>query len=140
MTTQINPYLSFDGKCREAMSFYKECLGGVLTLMSVEDSPMASQWPATVQKHILHGSLVKDNITLLCSDMRAEGNAESVIGNVISLSLNCSTLDELNNYFSKLSKDGTVIRQPHEFFAGTIAVLKDKFGLNWMFFHGKEQP
>jgi PhnB protein len=33
--TEINPYLNFNGSCREAMNFYKECLGGELTLMAV---------------------------------------------------------------------------------------------------------
>jgi PhnB protein len=139
MTTQINPYLSFNGKCREAMTFYKECLGGELTLLSVEDSPMATQWPAAVQKHILNGMLVNNDIVLLASDMQADGGGEKVVGNTISLSLNCGTIEELNTYFNKLSKGGTIIRQPHAFFAGTIAVLADKFGLSWMFFHAKKQ-
>jgi PhnB protein len=55
--TQINPYLHFDGNCREAMTFYRESLGGELALQAVGDSPMASQMPAEAQKKILHASL-----------------------------------------------------------------------------------
>ena len=38
--TQLNVYLTFDGNCREAMTFYKECLGGELVLNTVAGSAM----------------------------------------------------------------------------------------------------
>ena len=43
--TTINAYLTFNGDCREAMTFYKECLGGELTLETAKGSPMESHWP-----------------------------------------------------------------------------------------------
>ncbi len=33
--TQIHSYLTFSGNCREAMTFYRECLGGILMLQTV---------------------------------------------------------------------------------------------------------
>lgn len=129
--TQINPYLTFNGNCRKAMTFYRDCLGGELNLMTVEDSPMAQQWPEHVQKNILHASLVKDNLILLGSDMApAEG---TVNGNVISLALNCSNEKEINSYFKKLSCGGKVTHPLHKFFDGTIGALTDQFGMNWVF-------
>ena len=131
LVTQINPYLTFNGNCRKAMTFYKECLGGELSLMTVEDSPMAQQWPKHIQKNILHASLVKDNLILLASDMApAEG---AVYGNAISLALNCSNEKEINNYFKKLSAGGKVTHPLHKFFDGTIGALTDQFGTNWVF-------
>lgn len=58
----INVYLGFGGKCREAMNFYKECLGGgELELQSVSESPVADQMPPDFDKdQILHSTLVKD--------------------------------------------------------------------------------
>lgn len=132
---QINPYLSLHGQTREILSFYKQCIGGELTLQSVEESPMAAQWPAAAQKNILHGSLMKDNaVLLLASDMEAMEVHERVNGNAITLSLTCDTREELDSFFEKLSAGGTVVRAPHEFFAGTIAALKDKFGFDWLFY------
>jgi PhnB protein len=46
--TQINAYLTLNGNCREAMTFYKECLGGELTMQAVEDSPIR------VEKLLIH--------------------------------------------------------------------------------------
>ena len=129
--TQINAYLIFNGNCREAMTFYKKCFGGKLTLTTVEDSPMASQWPANAQKNILHAQLKKKGLILLGSDMApAEGTLN---GNSISLALNCSSEEEITSFFSNLSADGKVTHPLHKFFDGTIGALTDKYGMNWVF-------
>lgn len=130
MKTQINPYLVFPGNCRAAMSFYHYCLGGKLTLMTVEESPVAGQWPAEVQKDILHASLVKGNLVLLGSDMA--GAAGTVRGNTISLALNCGTEEEIETYFNRLAEGGKVSHPLHKFFDGTIGALTDRFGMNWV--------
>lgn len=130
MNTQINPYLVFNGNCREAMAFYKNCLGGELTLLTVEESPMADQWPAAVQKDILHASLVRESLVLLGSDMAGPGG--SIRGNTISLALNCSTEEEIEFFFSRLAEGGKVSHPLHKFFDGTIGALTDKFGMNWV--------
>ncbi len=54
---KLNPYLNFNGKCREAMTFYKECLGGEVTFMEVSTSPMAAELPAEMKDHIMHAQL-----------------------------------------------------------------------------------
>lgn len=128
--TQINAYLTFNGNCREAMLFYKKCLGGKLTLQTVEESPMAAQWPKTVQKNILHASLSNEQLTLLSSDM---GSEPLVMGNAISLALNCKSEEEINRFFKNLSHGGNITHPLHTFFDGTIGALTDKYGINWLF-------
>lgn len=136
--THLNPYLTFNGNCSEVMGFYKECLNGELSLLTVESSPMADQWPAEAQKSILHASLIKEGVVLLLgSDMGGTGTGIS--GNIISLSLSCSSEEELNRLFSNLSSGGQVTRPLHDFFAGKIGALTDKFGLNWLFYFDKNQ-
>jgi PhnB protein len=54
---QMNAYLHFNGNCREAMTFYKECLGGELNMQAVGESPMAAQMPPQIHTNILHASL-----------------------------------------------------------------------------------
>jgi PhnB protein len=136
-TMQINPYLTFNGNCSEAMTFYKNCLGGDLILQVVKDSPMANEWPADVQDHILHASLTNQSLVLLGSDMGS--SAKMIKGNAISLSLHCTTEEELKTSFLQLSEGGKVTRPLHEFFGGTIGTLTDKFGMDWIFYHNKNQ-
>lgn len=135
MTTQINSYLHLGGKCREAMTFYRDCIGGTLTLQSVEDSPMAGQWPANVQQQILHASLVKESLVLLASDM-TDGEPVKP-GNDISLALNCASAEEMRTYFSALAQGASITHPIHEFFAGWMGNLTDKFGVSWMFYAPK---
>jgi PhnB protein len=128
--TQINAYLTFNGNCLEAMTFYKKCLGGELTLQTVKESPMAKQWPARVQQHILHASLIKGELVLLGSDM---GGLEGLVkGNTISLALACSSEEEIETFFNNLSAGGKITHDLHRFFDGTIGALTDKFGMNWV--------
>lgn len=127
----INVYLFFNGSCREAMTFYKDCLGGELTLQTVGESPMAAEWPAEAQNSVLYSTLTNGGIQLFASD--GDGS-DSKQNNGTFLSLTCDTKEELENSFSSLSAGGVVVRAPHDFFAGTMAVLIDKYGKNWMFY------
>src|SRR5436190_18725443 len=129
--TQINAYLNFNGNCREAMTFYQECLGGELSLQKVAESPMAAQMPSEMGANILHGTLLKDGMVLMASDMCGPN---MVKGSNIRLCLNCSSDEEINSYFENLANGGTVITPLHQTFWGaTYGELTDKFGINWMF-------
>lgn len=133
--TQINAFLTFNGNCREAMTFYKDCFGGELTLLTVKDSPMANQWPAQAQDNILHGYLANGNIVLLGSDI--VGSKGIVKGNTVSLSVNCSSEEEMQNFFTWLSSGAHNINPIHDFFAGQIGEITDKFGIDWTLYHAK---
>ena len=93
--TQISAYLNFNGNCRDAMTFYKDCLGGELMLQTVEGSPIEAQCPAGLKHQILHSSLTKNALILMGSDMVGPGGLKK--GNNISLSLSCSSEEETNN-------------------------------------------
>jgi PhnB protein len=127
---QLNPYITFNGNCREAMEFYKACLGGELSIMAVGDSPMASDMPDK-KDNVLHSMLKKDGMVLLASDMIMPG--ELIRGNTITLCINGGTKEELQQFFAKLSEGGTVGQPLTEAFFGTYGELTDKFGMNWMF-------
>jgi PhnB protein len=134
--SQINAYLTFDGNCREGMSFYRDCFGGELTLQTIEGSPMEDQFPITARNRILHGSLVNDRLVLLGSDLGSHGSL--VKGNTISLSLNCSSEEEINIFFAKLSYGGQVVHPLHQFFAGTMGTITDKFEKDWLLYYEKK--
>lgn len=127
--SQISVYLTFNGNCGEAMRFYQKCLGGELSIQRVEESPMAGQWPAAVQKNVLYAALNKDNLVLLGSDI---GPDTLVSGNTISLALACSNSEEIEHCFNSLAEGGKVTHPLHTFFDGTIGALTDKYGMNWL--------
>ena len=129
--TQISAYLNFSGNCREALSFYKDCLGGELSLQTVEGSPMEAGCPGAMKHQILHGSLTKNGLILMGSDM--VGTEGLIQGNNISLSLSCSSEKEINQFFSVLSAGGKIIEPLKlQFWGAMFGVLTDKFGIRWM--------
>jgi len=70
---QINSYLNFNDNCREAMTFYKNCLGGELFLQTVGESPMAGVMPSDMKDAILHSSLTSEEIKTFFEGLSAGG-------------------------------------------------------------------
>ena len=133
---QISAYIGFNGKCREAMSFYKECFGGELTIMTFAESPLAEQMPAESQNNVVHSNLTSGNMTLLGTDMVGPGG--HVPGTTVSLMISCDSEEEINTLFSKLSESGQVTCPLGEQFWGdTFAAVIDKFGTSWMLNYSK---
>jgi len=134
--TQINTYINFDGNCREAMNFYKDCLGGELNLQTVAGSPIADQCPPKMQDQILHATLINDALLLMGSDMTGPDGYYK--GNNVALSLNCSSDEEIQRFFNSLSAGGKVIHQLRvEFWGATFGVFTDKYGIGWMLNYDK---
>lgn len=128
---QFSAYLRFNGNCREAMTFYRECLGGELTLQTVGESPIAKQMPPEAHQSIMHSTLVRDRMVLQGSDMMEPGGR--VNGNAIALSIDCSSEEEIQSFFAKLSVGGKISYPLHtEFWGATFGILTDKFGNEWM--------
>lgn len=129
--TRFHPYLNFNGQCREALGFYSDCLDGRVELQKIAESPMAAQMPSEMGSHILHGTLSRNGSVLLMGSDMIGNNLRP--GNAISLCIHCSTDEEINRYFSKLSAGGTVRVPLHQSFWGaTFGELTDKFGMTWM--------
>lgn len=131
---KMHPYLSFDGNCREAMTFYKECLGGELELNTVGDSPMAGSMPPEKHNQIMHSSLTNGNFILMASDMLMAGPL--VQGNTVTLCMVGENKGEVETAFTKLSEGGNVTHALKEEFFGTYGDLTDKFDQKWAFQFG----
>ena len=129
----LNPYLNFsNNKCREAMNFYKDCIGGELELKTVGEMPvMAAQMPAEMKDSILHAVLTSGNIVIMASDLN---RSKAIEGNTYSLCVNCSSDEEINSFFSKLAAGGKVNEPLADMpWGATFGDLTDKYGKNWMF-------
>lgn len=129
---QLNPYLSFDNNCREAMNFYKDCLGGGLVLQTVGEMPaMAAQMPPEMKDSILHSTLTSGDMVIMASDLNME---KSVEGNTVQLFLNCQSEKELDSFFSKLSAGGKILESLADMpWGGRYGSLIDKYGKRWGF-------
>ena len=126
----ITPYFTFNGSARQAMTFYKEVLGGDLELMTFENSP--TEVPADAKDRIMHATLSNGTITLMASDTMP--NQTTTNGNSVSLSINCSSVEEIDRLYNSLSEGGEITMPLQDTFWGArFAILTDKFGICWMF-------
>lgn len=137
--TQINSYLTFGGNCREAMTYYKKCLGGKLELQTIGKSPMADRIPKDMKDYILHSTLTTTGFVLMGSDMTPETGLKK--GNTVSLVINCQSEADIRMFFDKLSDGGTVLHPIENSFHGVLlGDLTDKFGNNWILNFDKNNP
>jgi len=130
MRSLLNPYISFNGKAREAMEFYKSVFGGKLTMNTFKEFN-ASQDPSDDNK-IMHAMLEADNgITLMGAD--TPNGMEYHSGTNISISLSGDNDAELSGYYEKLVAGGR-IREPltQAPWGDKFGMLTDKFGVEWM--------
>jgi PhnB protein len=127
----INPYLTFNGNCREAMSFYKKCFGGELKFQTIGESPMADKMQARMKDCILHGTLSKGSLVIMATDCVPE--QELIKGNSVSLALNCSSEKEIKIIYKKLSTGGNATHPLENTFWGALfGTLTDKYGNYWL--------
>jgi PhnB protein len=113
------------------MTFYKECLGGELSLQTVGESPLSDKMPPQMKDCILHATLNKGALVLQGSDMTPQSGL--VKGNNVSLSLSCSSEEEIKNFYTKLSANNKTDHPLEDAFWGAIfGDLTDKFGNHWL--------
>ncbi|HYK76934.1 MAG TPA: VOC family protein [Daejeonella sp.] len=128
--SKINSYLTFNGRCREAMDFYQNCFGGKLDMQTFGESPM--ECAEADKDKIMHAHLATGDLVLMGSDNYQ--NVPEEIGNMITLSVNCSSLEEIDQFFNKFAEGGQVTMPLQDTFWGAkFGMLTDKFGIKWMF-------
>jgi len=130
--TSLTPYLLFEGKCQQAMEFYKSCFGGDLTATKVKDSPAKDFMPAVQQEKILNARLRSGRLEISASDW-LRPDRTPIRGNTVCLYLSGGTFEELKAVFERLSVGAEVTDLLKEQFFGTYGALNDKFGVRWMF-------
>ena len=132
---QIQPYLFFDGRCEEAITFYQKTLGAeVQMLMRFKESPEPPQpggcgAPGQDDK-IMHASIRIGDTTVMCSDGMCAGKP-TFAG--FSLSISVKTEAEADRIFNALA-DGGQVQMPlaKTFFSPRFGMVADRFGVGWM--------
>jgi PhnB protein len=124
-------YLNFSGNCREAMTFYKQCLGAELDLITFGDMPHPGL-PPDAKDLIMHARLHKGDAQLMASDTMP--GMPFTQGTNFSVSVHPTSIEECESVWTALSQ-GAKIQQPlaDAPWGARFGWLTDKFGVQWMF-------
>jgi PhnB protein len=131
---QVQPYLFFDGRCEEALEFYRGALGAEVTmLLRMKESPEPHEpgmLPPGAGDKVMHTSFRIGDTTLMASDGRCLGKP-SFQG--FSLSLSVPNEAEAERLFTALA-DGGQVQMPlaKTFFSPRFGMVADRFGVSWM--------
>lgn len=128
-SSTVNPYLTFDGNCKEAMNFYKEVFNANLDIMPFEGSPV--EVPEDYKSKIMHSTLTFESALIMASDTMPGQTVNR--GDGCAISVNASSLELAEKYFKGISEGGQVIMPFEEvFWGGKFGMCADKFGVVWM--------
>ena len=138
---QVQTYVFFDGRCEEALDFYRGALGAEVTsFMRFKEMP-ASEEPqdsaegcgaidAANADKVLHSSFRIGDLEVLASDGMCSGQTGF---QGISLALTVPGVAEAERLFNALG-DGGQVQMPltKAFFSPSFGIVADRFGVSWM--------
>lgn len=131
---QVQPYLFFDGRCEEALEFYRKALGAEVKMMmrfkESPEPPAAGCGPVSGES-IMHACFQIGDTEVMASDGMAAAGKPEFKG--FSLSLTAPSDDEAQRLFKALG-DGGQVQMPmaKTFFASSFGMVADRFGVSWM--------
>jgi PhnB protein len=128
---QVQPYLFFDGRCEEAIEFYRRALGAEVTmLMRFKDSPEPYQTPPGKDDKVMHACFRIGDTAVMASDGQCQGKP-SFQG--FSLSVTSASEADADRLFTALAEGGQVqMPLTKTFFASRFGMVADRFGVSWM--------
>jgi PhnB protein len=130
---QVQPYLFFDGRCEEAVEFYRKALGAqVDMLMRSDESPEPAppgMVPPGSEKKIMHTSFrIGDTVVMASDDCSGQPRFQG-----FSLSLSVSKEAEADRFFNALAAGGKVqMPLTKTFWSPRFGMLTDRYGVGWM--------
>jgi PhnB protein len=136
--TTVNIYITFDGNCEEAFTFYKSVFGGEFQYVGrFKDMPPQEGMPPIPEEagnKIMHISLPVSKETILMGCDTAGGDWFKLVkGNNFAVSIATGSRDEADRLFNGLSAGGQVSMPMSKTFWGSyFGMFTDKFGINWM--------
>lgn len=128
---QVQSYLFFNGKCEEAIEFYKKAIGAkVEMMMRFKEAPGDHKPAPGTEEKVMHACMRIGDTAVMASDGMANGKPEF---KGFSLTLNAKDKPEAEKLFGALSAGGQV-HQPliETFFSPSFGMCADKFGVGWM--------
>jgi PhnB protein len=128
---KLNPYLAFDGRCREAFEFYEKTLGGKIAfIQTMGESPMAAQMPPEAHARVMHVTLHVGDQVLQGADA-PPGQFSKPAG--FCVAVHYKDAAEGRKVFDALSP-GATVQMPFQetFWAKGFGMLIDRFGIPWI--------
>jgi PhnB protein len=133
---QVQPYLNFDGRCEEALEFYRRALGAEVEMISrfkdIPEPPAPGMVPPGTENKIMHASFRVGSTSIMASDSHCTGHP-----NFQGFSLSLIVRDEASaeRLFAALA-DGGQVKMPlaKTFFSPSFGMLADRFGVSWMIY------
>lgn len=137
LSREVQPYLFFEGRCQEALEFYRKALGAEVTaLLRYKDSPDPTMVQPGSEDKVMHASFRIGETTVMASDGRCGGKA-SFQG--FALSLTVAT--EAERLFAAIVDGGQVIMPlTTTFFSPRFGMSADRFGVSWMVYVAPREP
>ena len=132
----IIPYLTFEGNAREAFAFYAQALDGEIAHLQTfgEVNP---ECDAADKDRVMHAVFKAGELTLMTSDTRSSDHPVQK-GEMISLSINFTEELTINKTYKALSDGATIVMPLQDtFWNARFGILKDRFGIQWMFNYDK---
>jgi len=140
MSSNVQPYLFFDGRAEEAAEFYKTALGAkVEAMLRFSDAPKEATSPGCGpgsgnENKIMHMALHVGDAVIMGSDGECKGQAEF---KGFGLSLAVGSAAECDKTINTLAQGGQVVMPPAQtFFSERFGMVTDKFGVTWMVIAG----
>ncbi|KQL49855.1 glyoxalase [Brevibacillus choshinensis] len=131
----VNPYLTFNGNCREVVEYYADVFGTEKPqVMTFGDAPPNPEYPLPEEAKplVMHTNITVCGTNIMFSDVFPGMPFQT--GNNISLAIVYDNSDEMKFYFEKLKADGTVRMELQEtFWSKLYGSVVDKFGMEWQF-------
>ncbi len=132
---KLNPYLMFNGQCREAFEFYRQCLGGDLFSMTYGEAPHSEAPPTALPERILHTTLDFGENQLMGSDAPTD---QPQSPSSTHLAIEADNPEHAEALFHSLGEGGRVTMPLSEtFWAYKFGMCTDRFGVPWMVSAGK---
>ena len=130
----IESYLFFNGRCEEAIEFYKRAIGAEVVMMmrnkEAPEKPPPGMLPAGSDDKVMHATLRIGSSNVMCSDGRCDGKP---VFNGFSLSLDAASEAEAERLFAALCDGGTVqMPLAKTFWSPKFGIVADRFGVSWM--------
>lgn len=130
----VQPYLTFGGRCAEALEFYQSALGAQVEMILRFDQSPDPLPPGVLapgfENKIMHSSFRIGASTLMASD---GCNADDATFRGFTLSIAVPTEAEADRYFNALAKEGKITMPLGKtFWSPRFGMVEDKFGLGWM--------
>jgi PhnB protein len=127
----MQTYLTFDGKTRDAMTFYQKALGGELNVQTFRDAKMDA--PKGGEDRVIHANIMQNGRAILMASDTMPGMPYTP-GNNFSISVECESVLEEERLFAALGDGGKVTMPLQDTFWGAhFGMVTDRFGINWMF-------